>query len=59
MFRPTAEIREKIRHVANFALIGATFTGVTVGRTDLPYDLRDIVGIASAAVAALWIFRRR
>lgn len=59
MIRLTSETRKKLRHIANFALIGATLTGVVVGRTDLPYDPRDIVGLTTAALAAIWIFRRR
>ncbi|VVE12128.1 hypothetical protein PAQ31011_02704 [Pandoraea aquatica] len=59
MIRLPSETRKKLRHVTNFALIGATLTGVVIGRTNLPYDPRDIVGLVTAALAAIWIFRRR
>jgi hypothetical protein len=59
MIKLTEETRKKLRHVANFALIGSTMTGVAFGRTNLPYDPRDIVGIIAAALAALWLFCRR
>lgn len=59
MIRLPSETRKKLKHIANFALIGATLTGVAVGRTELPYDPRDIVGLMTAALAAIWIFCRR
>lgn len=53
------ETRQKLRHVANFALIGSTMTGVVIGRTDLPYDPRDVAGVIVATITAIWLFSRR
>ncbi|APD13625.1 hypothetical protein RO07_25610 [Pandoraea pulmonicola] len=59
MIKFTPETRMKLQSIGGFAVLGAAVTGVVVGKTDLPYDPRDVGAIVFAAVSALWLFRRR